>query len=54
MLFIFSVVACIANFDSSIPIHCLFNKWADFKVVPEPQKQSKTILFSLDEVLKNN
>ena len=37
-------VASIAKSDLSIPIHLLFKEWADFKVVPEPQKQSKTIL----------
>ena len=34
-----------------MPIQFLFSKCADFNVVPEPQKQSKTILSGLEEVL---
>ena len=45
------IVAFIACSDWSIPIHFLPFVWADFKVVPEPQKQSSTILFSSEEVL---
>jgi len=44
-------VALIACSDWSIPIHFLLLVWADFNVVPEPQKQSKTILSSFDDVL---
>ncbi|HOB27803.1 MAG TPA: hypothetical protein PKJ07_06650 [Bacteroidales bacterium] len=37
--------------EISIPIQVLLFNCADFNVVPDPQKQSKTILFSLEEVL---
>ncbi|GAA8742633.1 hypothetical protein HpDR98_03650 [Helicobacter pylori] len=43
--------AWIAKLELSMPINFRCNKNADFKVVPEPQKQSKTILSLLEEVL---
>ena len=45
------IVAFIACSDWSMPIHLLFSRCADFRVVPEPQKQSKTTLSGLEEVL---
>ena len=46
-------VTFIANSDSSIPIHFLPKLCADFKIVPEPQKQSKTMLSLFEEVFIN-
>ena len=50
------MVAFKAYSDWSIPIHFLPFIWADFNVVPEPQKQSKTMLSGFEEVriIKSN
>lgn len=45
----FDYTTCIALGEASMPIHFLPNCSTTSKVVPEPQKKSKTILSWLEE-----